>query len=215
MESDSNRTNLIIFMVLVFVLIGVTAIILISSLVNHESKMNNGNKDNTIVDDNPTTNVTTVYSGYEIGDKVTLNDNSTWHVIIESDINNEYVTILKDEALPTKMDKYSGVDYLNNEYRDELNETLNCEDEITDVHLISSEEIKTITRIGNPRKDTKLNGNDYDWLTARNTLTNIMNNEEIISICEKDTNTEASLCALDTDSYSIRPVIKINKNCLK
>ena len=202
-------------MVLIFVLIGVTIIILISSLAHHENKMNNGNKDNTVIDNDSTTNVTTVYSGYEIGNKVTLPDSSTWHVIMKSDINNEYVTILKDDALDTNMDKYTAIDYLNNEYRDELNETLNCEDEITDVHLISSEEIKTITRIGNPRKDTKLNGNDYDWLTARNTLTNIMNNEEIISICERDTNTEASLCVLDTDSYSIRPVIKINKNCLK
>ena len=216
MESDSNRTNVIIVGALLAVLVLVAVMAIISHILV-KNKMNNSiiNNDDQEIEENTNKNATIVYSGYKKGEKVELSDSSNWHVIEDSNVNEEYVLLLKDEKINKSITKQVVDDYLQNEYKEEIVNSLECgEEDIQNIRLLTSTDIKNITGINPIKIGIDINKDKYDYLVLSKTLTNMIVNTNPVIICEEEG--KYTLCeGKIEEEYEIRPVIKINKNYLK
>lgn len=216
MESDSNRTNVIIVGALLAVLVLVALIAIITHvLVKNKTENIINNNDSTEIEDNTNENATIVYSGYKKGEKVELVDSSNWHVIEDSSVNEEYVLLLKDEKINKTMKKQMVDNYLENDYKDELINSLSCDkNSIQNIRLLTTNDIQNITGINSIKIGLELNKDEYNYLVLNKTLTNMVVNTNPVIICEEES--QYRLCeGKIEDEYDIRPVIKINKNYLK
>lgn len=210
---DSNSTNLVIIVVLLCVLVFISIYTVTTNFFtkNKEDKtISPGGEeisDNTSIDD-----IVTNYKKYTIGQAIKLNDNSTWHVIINSASNEDTVTILSDEDIGKisikNIDTYLEEDYYNN-----LQQSLEAEDgAIEEIRLLDIDDIISLTNKQNVRLNNEIETQNLEWLYETDTVTSYTENSIPVLICKNDGNNKARLCQNEnSDILPVRPVITIKK----
>ena len=213
MESDENRKNLIIMIILLIAILISTVLALFYHFLTKDSvsrKKSSGNEiintDTSVDGEDDEVN----YPGYNLGDSITLKDSSTWHVIKESDSTDRYVVLLRDNPLDDNI-VYNDIDnYLQNTYLDSLKSSLETQEDIS-ISLLSLDDIESVSKISNLEIGTPLDTADNPWIYINQTITsNLSSNDKPIMICTNPN----TICEGNSNNYKVRPVIEIDKNIL-
>lgn len=221
MESDQNRTNItmIIVLIAIILLIAVLAVSnkTLKSQANTQNQEVNNNEE---IEKDTSVEQPQLYKSYEIGDQVTLLDSSTWHVIKKTTQKENSITLLKDNKLTEESKKEEANNFLTTTYQIQLKDSLSALSiDIKEVRLITLDDIKEITGIETLDKDTSIEKENNSWLYQENTLTNNTSSNNIpLLICkiEEEETTRGKLCEMtDKEIWPIRPVITISKEYIK
>ena len=164
-----------------------------------------------------------------VGDKVRLKDNSSWHVIEESNSSDIYITLLKDEVIRIE-DNTSNIDvknnmvlhettdenisfYLDNNYRKDLEDKNIQIGEDGEIRLITLNELQAIGQY--QYKDYNYYAKDIpDWFIIKSpwwTMTPFSNDSHYYV----DGKNILSIKDVKKVRASIRPVIKMLKSNIK
>ena len=221
----------IIIIILLLGLVGTSGYIVYDNFLQDENKENEiTNTNEKIINDESNENEVQVNKTYKIGDAVTLNDSSTWRVLIDSNEETEVVTLLKDIPLEEQISFITASEYLSTSYLESLKNSMNMKDEdIREIRLLTLEDITRITGLTNLEAGTSLEKNestitelywqnDYYWLYQSPTITNKIEYDCPIMICEHDDyeTSSARMCiGTGTENVWVRPVIVISKDYIK
>ena len=216
MVNDSNRTNLTIIIVLVFILVGVSILVISSHFFTKEKVSNNDNDTELLEGDTNVIEPDTKNKTYYIGDSVILVDSSSWHIIKDSNEEDSYVTLLKDNPLEDKILYKQMDDYLNNSYKEQLQNLLSTsEEDLIDIQALSFDQIRVITNMNDLSVETKFEDEQFSWLYQSTTLLKEANQNPVL-ICSKDDSDVAKICEGTMDNlWPIRPVITIKKEYIQ
>lgn len=222
MENDQNRTNLIMIIVLISVIL-LIAVFVNSNHINptesntekQDDESNEVTKKDTTVEEQPE-----LYKSYEIGNQITLLDSSSWHVIKNTTKKEETITLLKDSKLSTELKKEEINNFLTTTYVKLLKDSLSAlSTDIKEVRLITLDDIKLITGIETLEKETFIEKENSTWLYQDDTITsNTSVNNIPLQICkiEEEEIIRGKLCEItDKETWPIRPVIIISKEYIK
>lgn len=210
MEKDSNRTNLIIVVILTLTLLTVGIIVLINNILTKSSVEKNNQEliDNSEEITNTDVNTNIYYNSYNIGDEITLIDSSNWNVIKESAKEENTITILKNVEISTYVKKEEVDTYLKEKYRKILKDNLGTSDNnIIEIRLLSLDDLKNVLNDNNIDINYSINSS-YSWLYQNKTL---LNNDKTITINNNGTIIEE----ISNDIFPIRPVVTISKDLIK
>ena len=210
MEKDSNRTNLIIVVILTLTLLTVGIIVLINNILTKSSVEKNNQEliDNSEEITNTDVNTNIYYNSYNIGDEITLIDSSNWNVIKESAKEENTITILKNVEISTYVKKEEADTYLKEKYRKILKDNLGTSDNnIIEIRLLSLDDLKNVLNDNNIDINYSINSS-YSWLYQNKTL---LNNDKTITINNNGTIIEE----ISNDIFPIRPVVTISKDLIK
>lgn len=206
MMSDSNTTNLTIIVILCIVLFGVGGYLTFHHFVL-KSDVNDKGVDSEKIEE---------YESYKIGDFVTLRDNSTWNLISESTQIDSDVNLLRSEQLEDLIDYKKAEDYVMNTFASKFAKSLNIGTDEVSARLLSIEDIRNITGIGNLEPGVSMEDSNQAFLYRSSTMTDEVVEDTLILICESTSNELAKICmGTGTNTWKIRPVISISKKYIK
>lgn len=219
MEKDENRTNLIIIIFLVLVMIGA----FIFSITHHISTKNKQSKQEEVeteedIDNNDNIpNIEENNRTFYKGDSVILTDSSSWHVIENSLDSDNYVILLKDQSINENINYNEINQYLKKQYLNLLIDSLNAEiNDILDIRLLTLNDISNIIKIQDIEIGDSLESSNLYWLyNSENLINDISSNSLPILICPNDGINLARICEGSSNIYPFKPVIKINKKYIK
>lgn len=210
---DSNSTNLTIIVVLLFFILGIGIFSFSLKLTSKDNTKKESNDEEVINEDTSVDRSNKTYKIYHLGDSIKLSDNSSWHVINDSNNNEDEVTILSDDDIG-KINVNDIDIYLEETYYNQLQENLGAIDtSISNIRLLDVDDIMTLTGLKDIISGTKIEKQSLEWLYAKSTLTSYTEDSNPILICSKDKDNPARICiGKGSDIFPVRPVITINKN---
>ncbi len=212
--SDSNRTNLTIIIVLCAVVVIVGGYFTINHFFDKKIEKNSIEE----VDEKKDTNVDKKekYDSYKIGDYVTLKNNSTWNVIAKSDSEESKVLLLMEDQLDDLIDYREASDYVRNTFASNFAQSLGIGADEVNARLLSIDDIQTITGILNLAPGVTIEDSNRTFLYRSSTLTEEVEGDTPILVCEKTSNDSAKICmGTGANAWSVRPVIEISKKYVK
>lgn len=210
---DSNSTNLTIIVVLLFFILGIGIFSFSLKLTSKDNTKKESNDEEVINEDTSVDRSNKTYKIYHLGDSIKLSDNSSWHVINDSNNDEDEVTILSDDDIG-KINVNDIDIYLEETYYNQLQENLGAIDtSISNIRLLDVDDIMTLTGLKDIISGTKIEKQGLEWLYAKSTLTSYTEDSNPILICSKDKDNPARICiGKGSDIFPVRPVITINKN---
>lgn len=178
------------------------------------------NQDDNLPDEEESQN-----KSYQVGDLVSLKNGTSWNVIKESDINNDYVILLSVDNINTSHSiKISDIkNYLLNDYKKSISSILGSD---TDVRLLTLGDVSELSGIDSRAltPGTSLeNGVTPEFLYKTTTLvsddSNMILGENPDMICaavpEYYETSPGRICvSTQTDTEPFRAVITVNKKSL-
>lgn len=213
--SDSNRTNLTIIFVLCSVIVIIGGYFAINRFfdkkVEEDSSLEevNENKDTSV-------NKREKYDSYKVGDYITLKNNSTWNVIAKSDSEESNVLLLMEDQLDNWIDFRQAKNYVMNTFASDFAQSLGIGADEVSARLLSIDDIQTITGIADLAPGVTIEDSNRTFLYRSSTLTEEVEGDTPILICEKTDKDPARICmGTGTDTWKVRPVIEISKKYVK
>ena len=229
MERENNNTALaVIITLLVVIILGLVGFIVYDKVIKDTNEPNNNVTDNNnTTDQSDNENNEQGRVAYQIGDKVTLTDSSTWHVIKNSADTEDFVSLLSSENI----NKYYTVTinnaerYLSTTYKTNLIKSLEANDnEIKEVRLLTLKDVSELSGINEsqlqPGKSLE-NGKTPEFLYKSDTMTSSFDEFDCnIMVCSAvpehyETSPGRMCAATGSDTWPIRPVITISKEYIR
>lgn len=213
--SDSNRTNLTIIIVLGIVVISVGGYFTIHHFFDKKEKEEplqeeREEKKDTSVDEKAE------YESYKVGDYVTLRNNSTWNVIAKSDKEESNVLLLMEDQLDDLIDYREASNYVMDTFANDFANSMGIGTDEVSARLLSIDDIRTITGIANLEPGVTIEDSNQTFLYRSSTLTDEIEADAPILICERTNNDLAKICVgAGTNTWKVRPVIEISKKYIK
>ncbi len=210
-----------------WIIVGIVSIITFILVFTITYKLMNNGKESTEPVKEDTEQIS--FDAYKVGDKVTLLDNSKWHVLYASIKNTENVTLLSDEDVNAKKVLYSDVDnYLTTDYQQKLLTSLKAEKkDIVEIRKFAYLDLANLAGMQqvdfSPEPETEIANFSipsfvYEKETVTDTVYHTEETTEPVMICTKDLEKEkeARFCLGNSkEVLPVRAVIIISKKYIK
>lgn len=225
MENEKKNNNGLIaaLVILSILVLGLGGYIVYDKVISNKNvESNNQNIDSSNSNSKNKIEQQKTYKSYQVGDKVSLIDSSSWNVLDNSTESDEFVTLLSIDNINKEYNITfkNASTYISTTYKSNLITKINANnDDIKETRLLTLEDISKLSGIEVSKLvpgESLENNVTPSFLYQSETITSSIDKDCPIMVCNAvsenyETNPGRMCIGTQTDVFPIRPVIKISK----